>query len=146
MKAVGMILGASLIIMLMPAILISIVNFRATDYTEEHIIALSAPATSTEINLSQKLFGDNTFNVSITSNHTEDAPIPQSYTSLTRKLTVTGLDTDSVRRLTILYKIPALEEYWGADVAARSWPLFIIIGVIGIFVGAVVWASKRGGE
>lgn len=145
MKAVGMILGASLIIFLMPAILLSIVSFRSMDYTEDHIVTTTSPATSTELTLSQPLFGDNTVNVAISSNITSDAPIASTYASATKKLTVIGLETDTIRRLTLKYKVSQLADYWGADIAARSWPLFIIIGVIGIFVGAVVVASKRGG-
>jgi hypothetical protein len=145
MKPVLLLIGAVLIILLMPAMLLSINDFRMTDKAEDHIVALVSPAVASDITLSQDLFDDATYNViSITSNETSDAPIAATYTAATNVLNVTGLTTDKTRRLTVTYSIAALSSYWGADTGAKVWPMFLILGVLGIIAGAVYVATRRG--
>jgi len=144
MKSVLLLVGACIIILLLPAILGSVNDFRMTDYEEPHIVATGGAETTADITLSQALFGDNTYNASITSNVTADAPIPSSYASATKVPTVSGLETSETRRLTITYKIDSLENYYGAGLGARVWPLMLVLGVIGVIVGAVYNATRHG--
>lgn len=142
MRALQLILGAIVIILLMGAMLAGITSFRTQDYTEQHDVTTGANVTSSAITLSQELFGAHTYNAEVTSNITADAPIPSSYVEASQALTVTGLDDSNSRRLTVVYKISSLDDYWGADLGARAWPLFLVLGVIGIIVGAVVVAAR----
>ncbi len=144
MKSALMLIGACIVILLLPAILPSISDFRSQDYSEDHIVTTNVSETQSEISLSQELYSDATYNAVVTSNISEDAPIPSSYVSATQVLTVTGLEADNTRRLTVDYKIDALPEYPGASVASAIWPLLIIVGVIGIIAGAVYSAVRHG--
>ncbi len=146
MKPVLLLIGAVIIILLMPAMLLSINSFRMADQEDEYIIPLTSPDVSAVITLSQGLFDDATYNVSLSSNVTADAPIASGYVATTKALTVTGLETDTTRRLTVDYKIAALDSYWGADTGAKTWPMFLILGVLGIIVGAVYTATRHGGD
>lgn len=144
MKSVLLIIGAVIIIILLPATLTSINNFRSADYEEPHDVTTTNPDTTADITLSQTLFNGKTYNVVVTSNITADAPIPSAYVSATKVLTVSGLETDATRRLTVAYKIDGLEDYVGASLGAQVWPLMLALGVIGIIVGAVYTATRHG--
>lgn len=144
MKAVSLILGATIIILLMGAIIGAINDFRMADFSEDHIVTTAANVTTATVTLSQDLFGDNTVNALVSSNVTADAPIANAYTAATNALAIIGLDDGVTHRLTIDYKIDGLWDYPGAGLAAKMWPLFLVLGVIGIIVGAVYTATKRG--
>lgn len=144
MKPVTLLLGAVVIILMMSAVLTAVDAFRMTEYEESHVAATGANVTSYGVTLSQELFSDKTYNAVITSNVTADAPIPSSYVSSTQVLTVTGLEASETRLLTITYQIDSLEDYFGASLGARVWPLMLVLGVIGVIVGAVYNATRRG--
>ncbi len=144
MKSVLLLIGAGIIILLLPAILTGVNDFRMTDYEEPHVATTGGAVTTADITLSQSLFGDHTYNASISSNITADAPIPSSYASATKILTVSGLQASQTRRLTITYKIDSLEDYYGAGIGARAWPIMLVLGVIGVIVGAVYNATRHG--
>ena len=143
MKSVILIISACMIILLLPAVLLSINEFRMTEYEEPHIITTAAEVTTSDITLSQELFSGETYNAVVTSNITADAPIPSSYVSSTQVLTVTGLEADNSRTLTITYEIDALNDYIGAGLGATIWPIMLVLGVIGIIVAAVYQATRR---
>lgn len=143
MKPVTLLLGAVVIILMMAAVLTAVDNFRMTEYEESHIVT-TANVTTAPVTLSQELFSDETYNAGVTSNVTADAPIPSSYVSSTQVLTVSGLAVSETRLLTITYQIDALEDYFGASLGARVWPLMLVLGVIGVIVGAVYNATRHG--
>jgi len=144
MKPVSLLLGAVVIILMMAAVLTAVNDFRMTEYEEGHAAATGGAETTHDITLSQDLFSNATYNAVVTSNLTTDAPIPDSYASATNVLTVTGLTANTSRLLTITYQIDALEDYFGAGLGARAWPLLLVLGVIGIIAGAVYSAAKKG--
>lgn len=144
MKTAALMIGAVIVILLLPAAIISIDDFRLADQEDEFIVSTGGAETSKDVTLSQELFGDETRNASVSSNVTADAPIASSYASATQALTVTGLAVSESHRLTVTYKIDALTDYWGAGTGARVWPIMLILGVIGIIAGAVYNATRRG--
>ena len=144
MKSALSIIAACLVILLLPATLYAINDFRMTDYEEGHNITTEAAETTASVQLSQKLFNDDTSLVSASSNCTQDAPIPSSFVPATDILTITGLAEDTSRLLTLTYKIDALEDYMGAGIGARVWPIFLVLGVIGLVVSAVYSAMRHG--
>ena len=144
MKSVSLIIGAGVLILLFGAILAGINDFRTDNVEEPHNVTTAANVTTVAIVLSQELFGDNTISATVSSNLTDDAPVPSSYASTTQTLTISGLQAGSYRRLTIDYEVDGLWDYPGAGLVARMWPVMLGIGVIGIIVGAVVAATKRG--
>lgn len=145
MKALLLMIGAVIIILLMPAVLLSVNDFLMDEYEASYIVTTGANATSTDITLTQELYDDQTYNAVVTSNITADAPVPSSYVSSTQVLTVTGLDADNSRTLTVTYQIDALELFFASGVTARAWMLLLALGVIGIIVAAVYNAVRRDG-
>ena len=142
MKPVLLAIGAVIIIILSPIVMTSINDFRTTD--QQDVFNVTTDQPSANVTLSQELYNDKTYNVdSLSSNVSADAPLANSYTSATKVLTVSGLVGDTTHRLTIDYKIDATSEYPGAGMGASTLPLFLILGVIGIIVGAV-YSSTRG--
>ena len=144
MKAVVMVVGATILILLAPAVMLSIDSFRLAEVEEDHIVTTSG-ATTASITLSNELYNDHIYNATATSNVTGDAPIPTSYTSATRALVISGLLDNTSHRLSLTYQIDGLEDFWGAQLGARTLMLFLILGIIGVIVGAV-YTATRGGE
>lgn len=141
MKAIGHIIGVCIIILLLGAVLAAINQFRGGEYIDYHNVASGVETTT--ITLSQELLDDETGYITISSNVSADAPLPGTYTSTTRELQVTGLDSSYARRLTIEYLYPQLASFWGVDLLSRSWLTFIGLGIIGIIVAAVVVATRK---
>ena len=142
MKPVMLIIGAIMVILLLGATLTAIQSFRGGDYTDTFNVTTTNETSVSKV-LSQSLLDDVTANAVISSNCTDDAPVPSSYTSATKALVIAGLETSTQRILTVAYKYPQLDTYWGADLGARAWPLFLVLGVIGIIAGAVYSATRR---
>jgi len=143
MKSIILIISACLIIILLPAVLLSINDFRMDDYEASYTTATGANATTTDLTLTQELFSDETYNAVVTSNLTSDAPIPSSYVAATQVLTVSGLTASNSRLLTVTYQIDALGDYMGMGILSTVWPIFIGMGVLGIIVAAVYQATKK---
>lgn len=143
MKSALMIISACLVILLLPATLLAINQFRTVDWWEPYDIDTGANPY-TDITLTQELFKGKTYNVTVVSDNELDAPIPFSYNKTSRVLRVTGLKTNDSRRLELTYKIDNLQDYLGAGIGAAVWPIFLVLGVIGIIAGAVYNAMRRG--
>lgn len=144
MRPALLVIAAVIIVLLLPASIVALNEFRMTDYEEPHNITTGAGETTANVSLSQELFNDDTALVSLSSNNTSDAPIPYLYTSATRYLLITGLVEDDTRQVTVTYKIDNLTDYVGAGVAAKVWPVFLILGIIGIVAAGVYSATRRG--
>ncbi len=125
MKSVIILLTAMVLVLFLPANLTSINDFRSRDYVEPHNIT-TASETTAAVTLSQSLFSSQTANVALVSNDTSDAPIPQTYVSSTKILTVIGLAPNITRQLTVTYKIDALTDYLGAGIFAKIWPALLL--------------------
>lgn len=142
MKAVGTIIGACLVILLLGAVITGILDFRSAEYTEPHNVTTAGGVTTANVTLVAELFNDELAYVTIVSNDTDDAAVPSTYTSATKVLLISGLAESTTRQLTVTYRYGQLSQYWAADLGARSWPLLIILGVIGVIVGAVISAYR----
>jgi len=142
MKSAVLIFAAIVMIGFLPFTIESINDFRARDYTEPHIIT-TTDSDEVDVTLSQPLFSGATANVALVSNITADAPIPHAYVSGTKVLTIAGLALNEVRNLSVVYKIDALTDYFGAGVAARIWPAVIMLGIISLIAAAVYTGTRR---
>lgn len=144
MKPVMLVLGALVVLFLMGAGMTALIGFRAGDYTDTFNVTTDNATTTSDCTLSQDVLDDQKAYISISSNSTDDAPVPSSYNSGTEVLTVGGLHASTQRMLTVTYKYPLLSSttYWGADLAARALPLVLILGVIGVIFGAVYTAAR----
>ena len=146
MKPVMLIIGACMVILLMGAVLTGIQDVRSESHTEAHsLVTTAAAATTANVTLVEDLFGDRTSEVtSVTSNLTSDVPLVSTYTASNNNLLISGLTVGETRTLTVVYKIGRLTDFFSVDVAVRAWPMFLVLGVIGIIAGAVYSASRRG--
>ncbi len=137
-KGILALFGATLIILLMVSTLSGITEFRSDSSTAYYDNTTVAGQTSANVTLVLGVLDDELGNVtSISSNITTDAPLSYLYTAATKYLLVTGLDDDNTRRLTVIYRYPALSNYTGVDLVAKWWPLFLVFGVIGVVVAAI---------
>ena len=142
MKIVITLLGIALILMMFGGMMTAIHSFRGRDFTEPHVIATGAGITSTNITLAADVMdGDNT-NIIVTSTNVLDAPVPFTYNSVTRQLTVNGLNASDTRTLTITYPIAQLDGF--TDIAVRLMPAYIIVALICAIAGVCYFAFKRG--
>lgn len=145
MKAVILLLAAAVLMLMSPAIVDSVTDFRTDEYEAQYVAVTGAAETTTNVVLTEDLFNNSTYNAVVTSNTTGDAPIPTAYVSATNTLTVGGLIAETSNLLTVTYKYNGLSEYTGAGTGAAALPLFLILGIIGLIAGAV-YTSMRGGE
>lgn len=143
MKAIILIIGVCLIILLLAPVMAGIKDFRSAGKTEPHNVTTGESATTGTLTLSKALYDDDTAHVTITSNNTNDAAVPSSYASATRLLTVSGLVASTSRQLSVAYRYNQLDSFWGADLGAKTWPLLLGLGIIGIIVGAVIQATRK---
>lgn len=144
MKAASNLIAAGILILLLPAMLLGIDQFRLTDQVDPFTADTGGAETTANVTLSQDLYNDETRNAEVTSNVTADAPIASSYVSATNVLTVTGLQADTAHYLTVTYKIDQLGDYYGAGAGAKVVPVLLILGILCIVGGAGYQAFRRG--
>ncbi len=145
MKSLMLLLGACMIIILMAAVIEGIQDFRSEDYEEAHAsVATAAGVTSANITLTNDLFGDRIQEVnSVASSLATDVPLVISYTASSNYLLVSGLTASGNRTITVDYKTGRLDDFFAADIAARSWMMFLVLGIIGVVAAAVYQATRR---
>jgi len=144
MKSAMMIIAACLVILFLPATILAINNFRSLDYPENHIVVTDPGETTADVTLVLPVFNNRVQYISVASNEPDDAPLVLSYAPATKVVSLDGLKADATRVLVITYKISALDDYFAADLGARTWGIFLVLGVIGIIAGAVYNAQKHG--
>ena len=144
MKAATNLIAAGIILLLLPAMILAIDQFRLADQVDPFVVTTGAAANTTSVTLSQDLYGDETRNASVSSNVTGDAPVASSYVSSTNVLTISGLLADTSHYLTVTYKIDRLGDYFGAGAGARVVPVLLVLGVLCIVGGAGYQAFRRG--
>jgi len=145
MKSVMLILGGCVVILLFSAVIAGVQDFRSTEYTQVSGNVTTNPGiTSANVTLVQDLFMDRNSEVeSIVSSNTLDVPLVSTYTAASNRLLVTGLAESNTRNLTIVYNIANLADFWAVDLASRTLPLFIVLGVIGVVAASVYVATQR---
>ena len=144
MKAATNLIAAGIIILMLPAMILAIDQFRLDDQVDPFVETTGGAETTADVTLSQDLYGDETRNASVSSNVTGDAPVASSYVSATNVLTITGLQVSTSHYLTITYKINRLGDYFGAAAGSRVVPVLLILGVMCIVGGAGYQAFGRG--
>jgi hypothetical protein len=144
MKSATLLLAAMIMILLAYPVIVSVNEFRSREYTEPHIVVTDGASTTAPVVLVNDLFGDTTANAEVVSSDVDDAPYPSAYVPGTNTLTVAGLAISTTRTLTVTYRIAALTDYPGADLMARFWPIFLILGIFGLIGGAIYNATRKG--
>lgn len=136
-KGILALFGATLLIVLMAATMTGITNFRATSTSYALASTTGGGVTSQNVTLPLAVLDDTVLHVtSVTSNNTADNPSATAYAS--KVVTIGGLAASNSRLLTIAYRAPSLDAYTAVDLAAKWWPLFLVVGIIGVVIGALV--------
>ena len=143
MRSVAILLGVVVIMLLSPAIIDSVADFRTDEYTAQYDMTTSVNETDTDITLTEAVFGNATANIEVSSNVTADAPVASAYVSATKIVTISGLEDDTSHRLTLIYPVTGLGDYIGAGVGAGALPLLLILGLFGL-IAAAVYSGTRG--
>ena len=141
MKAAMTFIMVGMVILFLGGIMWAIGQFRGADFQEPHIINTAGGVTSQVIMLANPVMDDSTVNIRLVSNNLSDAPVPFTYTSVGRQLTINGLNPGDTRTLIIDYLVPRLPSY--IDLLATFFPAFLIIGCIVAIVGACVAAFRH---
>jgi hypothetical protein len=141
MKAAMTFIMVAMVILFLGGVMWALTQFRGADFQEPHIIATAGGVSSQVIILANPVVDDSTVNIKLVSNNVLDAPVPFSYNSVGRQLTINGLNPGDTRTIIIDYLVPRLPDF--IDLFARFFPAFLIIGCIIAVVGACVLAFKR---
>jgi hypothetical protein len=141
MKAAMTFIMVGMVILFLGGIMWALTQFRGADFQEPHIIATAGGVTSKVVVLANPVVDDSTVNIKLVSNNVNDAPVPFSYSSISRQLTINGLNESDTRTLTIDYLVPRLPDF--IDLFARFFPAFLIIGCIIAIAGACVAAFRH---
>ncbi len=148
MKTLQCLFGAMVAIFLLVSTMVCITNFRSQEYTEPHSVITLAGHDDANVTLSQDLFSGHAYNViNLASDNGNDLPIPSNYVANTNQLTIIGLEANTTRTMTITYRISALDDYFGADILAKSLPVLIGLGIFAL-IGCAIYSAfpERGGE
>ncbi len=145
MKGVVALIGVGVIILLMGAIMAALTGFRSVEITAPYNVTTDGSTQQGAVVLANDVLDDNKINIEVSSSDQDDAPVPFTYVPSTNTLTVTGLAVSTTRTLTVIYKVSSLDGV--LDVLARYFPLFLILGALGIVAGIIAGAvqSARGG-
>lgn len=138
MKAVSILIGCGLILMMLGGMMAAIHAFRGADFTEPHIVG--AGSATTNIVLAGDVMDASNTDVRISSTNVLDAPVPFAYDSTTRQLTVNGLDSGESRTLTITYPVLRVDGF--TDTASRFFPAYLIIAILCLVGGAAYQAFR----
>lgn len=139
MKGIIALFGGTFLIILMSAMLTGLVAFRSTSQSADYDVTTAAGATSANVTLILPVLDADIGNItSVTSNITTDAPLANTYTDAIKRVLISGLDDDAARRLTVVYRTSSLNSYLGADIAAKWWPLFLVLGIIAVITAAII--------
>ncbi len=135
-RAIMALFGATLLILLMSATMTGIRDFRSSSQTNTFNTTTGAGVTSASLTLPLAVLDSSLIYVAASSNNTADNLVAASYSGST--LSVTGLHENDTRLITVVYRATSLDAYTAVDLAAKWWPLFLVIAIIGIVVGAVI--------
>lgn len=141
----GRIAGGVFLIILMFAfssnISAGIKNLR-TDQVVRVQEVITAPAETTgAVTLVSYLFADNLVNVtSVTSSELTDTPIASNYDYATNTLTISGLDDDLTRDITVNYLAPIDDDFWAA---LGPFLGFLVFGGIIAAIVYSIWKPSR---
>lgn len=141
MKIALTIIGVILVLLLFGTMMHGITDARTDERTDAFGAVVTAGGDfDTDVVLVADLYDNNVLNVtSITSSLNTDVPIVDSYVAGTNTLTIKGLTASETRTLTVIYKYDALTgDAATAGTFLGFTPLFVIIAVVVVVIGAIV--------
>ena len=142
MKAVFVIIGVIIVILMFGVMVGGIKSAQTAERTDLYN-STTAAETDEDVVLVGTLYDEDLLNVTITSDLPADAPVPNTYTAVSRTLNIEGLAANETRQLTVTYLYGSLT---GAAASAGTFlgltPLLVAIGVLLLIVAVIVAAMK----
>lgn len=106
----------------------------ATDsQTDTANVTTGVGESEADMTLTLELFSDNIGYIdSATSGNVADNPIVESYDGDTGNITISGLNADDWRIMTVTYDADATEDYTGMAAYSKMMPTLMVLLLIGI--------------
>ena len=135
-----LLIGVALVIAMLGTLFSGIGEARTDERDDELGASTGVGETETDVVLVGSLYNAAiTSVISIISNLESDAPLPDSYISGTRTLTVRGLTADESRILDITYLVEA--DIWEASSTFLGlMPFFLVVGCLCLLAG-IIWSA-----
>lgn len=141
MKSLVIVFAALLVIIALPLLFASVDSARTETFSQNVAgVTTGASEYTSNATLSRALYDDDASNVtSITSNITADSPSADSYNSVSRLLTIGGLNQSTTRTISITYEIDStiIDDYTGMSTFLTLYLWLIVFVVLGLLVAAV---------
>lgn len=153
MRAVAVIVAVILVLSLFGVMVNGINDAQTTERVDAFAgVTTGVVENDADVVLVADPWGDSILGIiSIVSDNALDAPLPDSYVTATKTLTVRGLAASDTRGLTVTYDYGSLQDH-AANIGTflGMTPLFITIALISLVVcagigGAMVVLNKRRG-
>ena len=141
---VGVILGLIFVGSLMPDAINSVIT---EPYSENFETVTGVGETSAVETLSYSNYFEDLTDMSVTSDNEDDSPAITDYDETDYDTTVSGLNANDSRILTITYAREAHQEFWGTPQLLRLLPFLLIIGLVGLCLWGLYssWQNRRRG-
>ncbi len=138
----GWFFAVVVVLLLLPFVFTGLGTARSVEYVQTiPNVTTVSPATSADVTLIKSLLDDElTSVVSIASDNENDVAAPTAYTTGTRVLEISGLETDASRALYITFNYA--RSSGADDTLWRVMPLFLALAVL-VLVILNVWQSSR---
>lgn len=143
MKVAMTVIGVIICLLLFGTMIGGITDAQTDERTDTFISTTGIGETTDDVVLVSDIFDDNLNNVvSITSNNSDDAPLPDTWVGASNTLTVRGLNADDTRTLTIIYKYDNLDN---EPVQTFFWliPLLVAVALVLVLVAVGIAAIKN---
>ena len=144
MKWVYTIIGIIVICLMFPLAMTGI-HSAQTDSQTDVFPACVVAGTTTDVVLTEDLWGDRSGSVTaITATGAGAVPVAGTYVAATNTLTITGLGADTPQDITVTYDIDGTTDFTGLGEIMGLTPLLIWVAIIGgvLFAGWGVAKSK----
>lgn len=146
MKIVIAIIGVIILFIMFPIVMTSLHSLQTDEYEQiEAGVTTAGGEDSADVVLDKELWDDDIASVvTVSSNISGDSSASaDSYVTVSRTLTVDGLEASQTRTLTLTYEYDALTSHTGMSEFTNLTPLLILLAILGIvFLG--VWQGAKG--
>ena len=148
MKVIVMIVGVIVGLIVVGSLMPDAINSVITEpYSENFETVTGVGETSAVETLSYSNYFEDLTDMSVTSDNEDDSPAITDYDETDYDTTVSGLNANDSRILTITYAREAHQEFWGTPQLLRLLPFLIIIGLVGVCLWGLYssWQNRRRG-
>ena len=146
-KTVIGIIAIAVLMMMFPFVMSATHDLQTDDISDAFAgVTTGAAITEADVVLTYDTFHSTNADVgTITSDNGNDTPVAGTYVASTKTLTVTGLEAEGTRTLTVPYENDALEDYTGMGALVAFTPLLIWLSILAAVLGGMYVSFKSRG-